>query len=299
MDDIAEKNLAANTLRTKKSIIGRIEDRWGEKPYSTVDTATIDEFLREFVKQGKKRMAQSFRSCLIELGNKAMAIGWSQYNPAIVTTATPVTIKRARLTVDDFAAIYDSAVKNCEPWVARSMELALITAQRREDISLWERSDIRDGKLWVEQGKSENTETRGVGMQTRLAIPLTLRMAITTSAGRKIDWTLKDAVARCWSDYVASRYLIHHCRERTHSKPGDPVWKDTVTKGFQRAREATDLKWEGKEPPTFHEIRSLAIRIWKSAKGKDFAQAIAGHKQSSTTDIYTNERGNWVMLKTG
>lgn len=295
--DMAGKNLAENTLRTKKSMISRIEDRWGTHPYSTLTTAMVDEFLQELITDGKERMAQSFRSFMIDVGNKAIAIGWATHNPAAVTEAVKVTVKRARLTLDSFMAIYDKAAE-LDPYAQRAMELAMVTAQRREDIALWERSDIRDGGLWVEQGKSENTEMRGAGVQTRLVIPLDLRMSIATPSGRVIDWTLKDVIARCRADHVASRYLIHHSKPRTKSKPGDPVWKDTVSKSFAKARDLTELEWEGKAPPTFHEIRSLAIRVWKELRGKDFAQALAGHKQASTTDVYADERGNWVVLKT-
>jgi integrase len=256
----------------------------------------IDELLQEFVAAGKARMAQAFRSFLIDIGNKAIAIGWATHNPAAVTEAVKVTVKRARLTLDVFMAIYDKAA-GLDPYAQRAMELAMVTAQRREDIALWERGDVRENGLWVEQGKSENTEARGVGAQTRLMIPLDLRLQITTPGGRMIDWNLKEVISRCWSDRVASRYLIHHSKPRTKSKPGDPVWKDTISKSFAKARDLTDLEWEGKAPPTFHEIRSLAIRIWKEQRGKDFAQALAGHKQASTTDVYADERGNWVMLK--
>ena len=179
----------------------------------------------------------------------------------------------------------------------RVMELALLTGQRREDVALWERSDIHDGHLWVEQHKSGNIEKRGVGTQTRLAIPLDLRLCVT-SGERVIDWTLKDIIQRCWSDRVASKMLIHHTKRRTKSNPGDPVWKDTITKAFAKARDMAEIDGGDKEPPTLHEIRSLSIRIWQEQRGRDFAQALAGHKQSSTTDIYTDVRGNWTVLKT-
>lgn len=297
VQDMAKKKLAENTLRTKKSIIKRIEDRWGDKPYSYLSTQLIDGFLQELKDDGKERMAQSFRSFLVDMCNKAIAIGWAKHNPAAVTEAIQVTVKRARLTLETFIAIYDKAAQ-LDPYVQRAIELAMVTAQRREDIALWERSDIRDGGLWVEQGKSENTEARSAGAQTRLVIPLDLRMTITTPSGRVIDWTLKDIIAKCRADHVASRYLIHHSKPRTKSDPGDPVWKDTVSKSFAKARDLSELEWEGKEPPTFHEIRSLSIRVWKELIGKDFAQALAGHKQASTTDVYADERGNWVVLKT-
>lgn len=55
---------------------------------------------------------------------------------------------------------------------------------------------------------------------------------------------------------------------------------------------------EGKEPPTFHEIRSLAIREYTKAYGEKFSQTIAGHKNSSMTDIYRDVRGSeWLQIK--
>lgn len=295
VQDMVKRNLAQNTLKTKGTMIRTVETKWGALPYSSLTTTMIDEFLQGYVAQGKARMARSYQSFLTEIGNKAIAIGYATHNPAAVTEQIKVPVKRSRLTLDQFVAIYDAAAP-VDPYVQRAMEIALVTAQRREDIALLERSDIHDGCLWVEQGKSENIEARGAGQQTRLAIPVDLRM-IVQSGARVIDWTLKDIIARCWSDHVASRYLIHHSKRRTKSNPGDPVWKDTISKAFSRAREMAGIEFTGENPPTFHEIRSLSIRLWREARGKDFAQALAGHKQSSTTDIYTNERGNWVMLK--
>jgi len=297
VEDMAKKQLAPNTLRTKQSIIRRIEERFGAMPYSAFDTAMIDAFLQEFSQQGKDRMGSMFRTFFVEMGNKAIAMGWATFNPAQVTERIEVRVKRARLSLDEFLIIYDKAVETNEYFVTSAMELALVTSQRREDICDWVRSDCHDGGLWVEQGKSENREARGTGDQTRIMIPLDLRLTATSEAGRMIDLTLKDVVARCWSDRVVSHHLVHHTKGRTMNKPGDKVWVDTLTKGFSRVRDKTALQWEGKEPPTFHEIRSLSIRLWKSLKGKDFAQALAGHKQSTTTDTYTNERGNWLMLK--
>lgn len=55
---------------------------------------------------------------------------------------------------------------------------------------------------------------------------------------------------------------------------------------------------EGKTPPSFHEIRSLAIRLYSKKYGKDFAQAIAGHKDASTTEDYEDVRGSeWAQVK--
>jgi integrase len=51
-------------------------------------------------------------------------------------------------------------------------------------------------------------------------------------------------------------------------------------------------------PPTFHEIRSLAIRLYSDEYGAEFAQALVGHKSSVMTDLYRDNRGReWTEVK--
>jgi len=84
--------------------------------------------------------------------------------------------------------------------------------------------------------------------------------------------------------------------------PGDPVALDRITKRFADARDAVARRdgkfWEGgKEPPSFHEIRSLSIRLWTAQTGADFAQSIAGHKDSATTATSRDVRGSeWAKI---
>lgn len=297
VEDLKDRGLAVNTLKTKAVFVRDLERRWENTPYSQISTAHLDHLLQEYVKAGKHRMAQAYRSFLTELGNKAIAIGWASHNPVAVTAPIGVVVKRARLTLDELLSIHQSALNRGDPWMARAIELGLVTGQRREDIALWKRDDIRDNRLWVLQGKTKNTELRRRGEQARIAIPLDLCLRAATETGIRVTWTLNDVISRCWEDNVASRYLLHHSKSRTMSKAGDPVWKDTVSKGFARARDKSGLDWGHKNPPTFHEIRSLSLRLWRHIRGRDFAQALAGHKLASTTDLYTDERGNWVMLR--
>ncbi|VXC90622.1 tyrosine-type recombinase/integrase [Serratia oryzae] len=50
-------------------------------------------------------------------------------------------------------------------------------------------------------------------------------------------------------------------------------------------------------PPTFHEIRSLAGRLYEREKGKEFAMKLLGHKSVKMTDKYLDTRGKeYVML---
>lgn len=52
---------------------------------------------------------------------------------------------------------------------------------------------------------------------------------------------------------------------------------------------------EGKTPPTFHEIRSLASRLYNKQGIDD--QALLGHKSGTMTAAYRDVRGaEWVEV---
>ena len=52
--------------------------------------------------------------------------------------------------------------------------------------------------------------------------------------------------------------MVHHVSHGPNFKPGDPVHHGTIAKSFAAARDASALKWPGKNPPGFHELRSFA-----------------------------------------
>lgn len=86
-----------------------------------------------------------------------------------------------------------------------------------------------------------------------------------------------EVVARC-RDNVLSHYFVHHSAFAGRAKPG--------------------LKWSAANtPPSFHEIRSLAARLF-TEQGID-AQALLGHKSADMTALYRDSRGaEWVEVRT-
>lgn len=49
--------------------------------------------------------------------------------------------------------------------------------------------------------------------------------------------------------------------------------------------------------PSFHEIRSLASRLYEAEYGKEFAQKLLGHKSMKMTNVYLDSRKNeWVEI---
>ena len=69
-----------------------------------------------------------------------------------------------------------------------------------------------------------------------------------------------------------------------------------ITRMFMEARNRCGLNLiEGTTPPTFHEQRSLAERLY-SAHGIH-TQTLLGHKNASMTEKYHDDRGaDWITL---
>lgn len=277
---IETRNAAANTIAALKTCIRAIvASDFSKKPLQSVTTKDCSEFIDGAAVSRGPRMAGVIRSCLQDMFREAGVKGHVDggFNPVTITRKPTATVQRDRLSLEQFLNIR----KNVRhPWAANAMNLAIVTGQRREDIALAKFTDIKDGYWYCEQGKT--------GMKIR--IPLTLRL-------NALELSVGDVIKQC-RDNVVSPYLIHHTKPRTMSKPGDAVWKDTISKAFASAREKAGIECqEGKEPPTFHEIRSLSERLYEKELGGAFTQKLLGHKSAKMTAVYHDSRGSeWLDI---
>lgn len=275
------RDIAAPTKYQRKRQALRIKAALGDieigarQEDATELTRRCAQWLGGFEKQGKQRMAQALRTTLDDMFAGMAAVGWLAVNPAAVIKVEPAKVRRMRLTLESFQAIYEAAGA-LQPWARRSLELGVVTLQRREDVARMRFSDLVAGKLQVEQIKT--------GM--RLRIPPELRLDA-------LGWSLNDVMRSC-RDSVLSKYLLHHTQHRGPIKPGMALYGPTLGDGFRQARELAGIQAEpGKTLPSFHELRSLGIRLYK-AQGYD-PQALAGHKDPKTTAIYRDVRGaEWI-----
>ena len=203
-------------------------------------------------------------------------------NPAESTYAPAAKVTRQRLTLEQFKAI---VVKAREAqgfhWAVNSFLLALVTGQRREDVANMQFSQVRDGFLWIEQEKTK----------TKLKIPLSVHLP-------DIGLTVEDVIKQCRGN-VVSKYLVHHTVKRGTATVGGRLSIGHLSNKFADFRDKAEIAVDdGKTPPSFHEIRSLSARLYTAAYGKDFAQAILGHRTSRMTDLYRDSRGSeWMEVK--
>lgn len=262
---------------------------FADKALASISTGDVAAYVKERAvgteeKPGSANMAKLIRKTLLDMFREAETVGLIENgkNPVSVTRVPKFDVERSRLTLEQFQAIYAEA-KKMDAWVARALELAVLTGQRREDLARMKFADVKDGFLHVIQSKGRGT--------VKLRIPTSLRLP---ALGISIEECIRSA-----RDAVISKNILHYVRPTTARKPGSAVAANALTKVFQELREAAKLEWEdGKSPATFHELRSLSARLHTEAHGKEFAQQILGHSNAAMTDVYRDVRGaEWVEIK--
>lgn len=273
---LSKRKLADNTRRTYKSLLNKARSlAQPDAAFNSVTTKVIAQALGALRDDGKARQAQQFRSFMKDCFNDAIAEGWTKENPALVVRAIDVEVKRGRLQFDVFMKVYEAEQTD---WAKNCYALALVSGQDRESCSNALFRDIKDGAWWNERGKTG----------ARIVLPLELRL---DCFGR----SLGDVVKQCRSTRVLSQYLIHQTKNWGNSPVGAQIWVDTITRHFTATLGSLGIDWGDKEPPTFHEIRSLSERLYAD-QGNVKTQELLGHKDPKTTALYHDARGEWVKV---
>lgn len=278
---------AEGTLSNLKSALRAIQaSPFAKKLIPDIEPAEVKKWINSIAQTVSESRAGKLRSRIHDVFNEAIGEGLLKAgkNPVEALKKPTGEVTRQRLTLDDFLKIVQEARKDPGMvWAARAFLLALLTGQRREDIKLMQFPHIKEGFLWVEQSKSQG--------KTKIKIP--------TSVGLKaVGLTIDDVIREC-RDNVASKHVIHYVRRIGTTKPGESPAMRNFTDVFAACRDAAKIKVdEGKTPPSFHEIRSLAARLYGDQCGPGFAQAILGHKTAQMTALYRDSRGReWAEVK--
>lgn len=262
------KRVTASTLTADTNRCAAIAEAIGGTLVSEVTTKQLNEFLNRY--EGKARSRQAVRSLLKDIFREAIAEGWRKDNPVSVTRSQKVETRRARLSLDEFAAIYKWSLLHQPRFASQAFALALVTAQRREDVQKIEYSHkTKDGTLRVVQKKTGNT----------VFVPLDLGVA-----GFRLDQIIAG------TQDVVSRYVLHHSTRQGRAGRGSHIRIHTLTTAFAEARKGAGVQLDAPVPASFHEIRSLSLRLYAEAYGETFAKALAGHKSDEMVALYQDKR---------
>ena len=271
---VSNGELSEGRFKEKMRMANLLAERLGNHPLRSLEVRDFSLLLEEWLDKGQASTALNNRVVWIDLYREAQHAGEVPpgWNPPEATRKPIPKVSRARLSIEDWKAIFSVAPEG--HYIRNAMLLALVAGQRREDIVRMKFSDVWDDHLHVIQGKT--------GM--RLALPLSLY-------SEAVGITLREVIAGC-RDRIVSPYLIHSQLQ----KKGQPMSKDNLSDYFAEARDKAGIKPpEGKTPTTFHEQRSLSERLYR-AQGID-TKTLLGHKVQATTDKYNDTRGQeWIKL---
>jgi integrase len=268
-----------NTAASYRSQDNHITAKLGALLCKDLSVKHCADFLETFIQAGQARTSQAVRSRLINVCRKGMALGWMERNVAEATEKKAAPVARGRLSLEQFLKIRAAA----EHWLPFAMNLALLTGQDRSTLAAAQRADVSRNRadpsrdlLTLQRIKTQDTNAP-------VAIPLDIRL-------EAVGLSLRDVLAQRAA--VVSPHLICHTRQHADTYPGDPLHPDTISKAFTEARQRAripDVSPDGHTAPTFHEIRSLAKRLYDEQGNVD-TKALLGHKSDQAAAIYADAR---------
>ncbi|EMK7005618.1 tyrosine-type recombinase/integrase [Salmonella enterica] len=260
------------TIQNKTGIISFLHHKLGNRKIRSLTPRELDDFINIYIANNKHHAAKQAYILIRDIFREAWLSGWIKYSPALPLRAPQVRVKRARLLLPEWQKIYKLSHVIARPYMPHAMALALVTGQRRGDISKMRRSDVFNGYLHIEQEKTGQ----------KIALPLELYSSV-------LDKTLGDIIKKC----PGNDYLLSKQRR---------VMPWSLSYGFQISRDAAfpdaNELWRDALPPTFHEQRSLAERIFRDENID--TQLLLGHRSMQMTDKYHDNRGrdwNYLIIK--
>lgn len=270
---VGKKNTVIAMKSQLKAIMSDARSKKAIDKFTPKDAA---DMVKEAVENRGANMAGTIRARLKDVFRDAILHGLVERNPVDVVLRPRATVSRARMSIEDFKAIYEQA----DSWLQNAMLAALVTGQRISDVRKFRFDDIRDGYLWVIQEKT--------GMKLKIPVTATVN-----------GWSVQRVIEKC-RDKAVSKFLVHFPVDGFQTKRGAQISQSALNGAFVRARGKAKLSVpDGATPTTFHEIRSLSARLHTETNGKDFAQALLGHSSAAMTELYRDVRGQqWIEVKT-
>lgn len=199
--------------------------------------------------QKAKVRANRERALLSHVFNCAREWGYTDAaNPCAGVKGHRETGRDRYITDEEFRAVWEKA----HVTVQDAMEIAYYTAQRPSDVLRMNRADIRDGELWVTQGKT--------GRKVRIRIEGKLAEVIARVLGR--------------ARRVVGLSLIQ-------DEDGQPLSYTTLQSRFDSARDAAHVSFQ------FRDIRAKSATDLEDLA---HAQRLLAHKRRATTEHYAGRR---------
>lgn len=199
--------------------------------------------------QTAKARANREKALLSHLFNKAREWGYTDApNPCQGVKGFTEAGRDRYVTDAEFEAVRQAA----HPTVRDAMDLALLTGQRPADVLKIQRSDIRDGALWVVQNKTK----------AKRAIELTGELAALIE---RINARPRERL---------SAYLIQ-------DDNGRPLSQLALRSRFDKARKAAGVTFQ---------FRDIRAKVATDTGDLAHSQKLLGHRNRDMTEHYVRQR---------
>lgn len=263
---LARRKLKHKTLCGRANNLRLLCESLGDIPLRSIRPTHIVNTIKPIWESGRQFTARRVLIEAKDLFNEAIYADLMERNPALFLRALPTEVKRARLSLAQWELIHERAGEKGKLWFQHALRLALATAQRRADIANLNLAAIWDEHLHIEQQKNG----------TKVAIPLQLYCP-------PLNRQLGDIIEDTQHYRAGGQYLIRKTN-------GMPYEVSALTVNFASLRDEVipTEEWEGLEPATFHEIRSLSERIYRPYGIN--TNTLLGHTSQAMTDGYNGMR---------
>lgn len=267
------RGYSERTLQEIRFKLAKYRNDLGARMIGQLDVLAIAAYLDMFSSNAYTK----HRGLMVQIFAFAVAKGLAERNVAELTLVKlEKKKKRQRHTKEGLDKII--AYEGTPDWLRRTIRLALVSLQRREDVVTWEKAaaDLEKNTIRVSPGKTQNYDN-----------PIHLEIVMGE--------TLRAAVKECLASPVVCPFLIHYSprarsREQLNAKRHwNAVTEDYLTKAFTKARDESEVYKEmpKAERPTFHEIRALGAWLYEQqGHPQEYIQALMGHADVKMTEHY-------------
>lgn len=240
----------------------RLEAVFGESPIETITPVDVRTYLDgRVITAGKKKGQPAPVRANREVALLSHVINWARgkgftdmANPCAGIQKNAETGRDRYLTDTEFDAIYAAGDEELRD----AMDLLLLTSQRPGDVVRMKRTDVRDGMLWIRQGKTRTAE--------RITVEGELEAAIARMTTRKRTAT--------------GAYLVQ-------DDAGQPLTYWMLEGRFAKARIA------GGVPGV--QLRDIRGKAATDTGDLAHAQALLGHKTRAMTERYVKQRAGEIV----
>ena len=259
---LPEKNYAESTMLQKLKQLDIYRNHWGTLSVADITTSDIVDFLNPLTSNAYIK----HQGTLTQLFTFSIHQNYRDTNPVTVTmTKTAPKKKREEHTLEGWNIIRD----NAPDWLQRAMDIALLSLQRRSDLTSLHTShvNLQNRTIEILQDKTRN-----------YANPVYIEIQMGDE--------LFDAIKGCYQSGIHCPYLIHYRPLKMSRADQDAkvhpfaVTPSHLTKTFGKVRDesgAYDHLPKGTRP-TLHDARGLGAWLYeKSGYSEEYIMALTGH----------------------